>query len=145
MNNRQKKDLVWLRHGGRCFYCGDLTWQFPWSPGCHSRKMATMDHIHLKCENGSKNYSNYVLACEDCNNDRSNQDAVEYFMKRTKEQDPAEVYHRILSVVKFEEELRAASIPGSKGMKKFIKEQREALEAPMSVRSWSNTPRCKVA
>ena len=129
MNNRQKKDLVWLRHGGRCFYYGDPTWQFPWRPGCHSRKMATMDHIHLKCLDGSKHHMNFVLACEDCNNDRSDQDAVAYFHEKTQGQDPAVVYQRILSVVTAHEEFLAACRPfHGEGFKKWLKRRREAFE-----------------
>lgn len=90
------KELVFHRQAGVCFYCGSRTWRPPYQAGYPARKNASMDHIHLKMDGGTVDPNNVVLSCEDCNNERDNRDAAEYFMWKTRDQDPAEVYHRIL-------------------------------------------------
>ena len=96
MVSKVTKELVFHRQAGVCFYCGDPTWRPPFRKGYPARKNASMDHIHLKMNGGTIDPNNVVLSCEDCNNERDNRDAVEYFMWKTRDQDPAEVYHRIL-------------------------------------------------
>lgn len=112
MANKRTRDHVYARHEGACFFCGRDTWRPPWQPGCEPRRNATMDHIRLKCEDGPMNRNNAVLACEDCNNERNDQGAVEFFMLKTAGQDLAVIFQRILTVQENEQRMRTAAHRG---------------------------------
>jgi len=121
--DKTTRKSVYHRHGGVCFYCGDPTWQPPWRPGYQARKQATVDHIHCKTHGGANDVSNYVLACEDCNNHRSSRyTAEEYFWLKNKDKDLAEVYHRILYVWATDRQLQRVSRPGNgTGLNRWIR------------------------
>ena len=130
MSDKTTRNLVYHRHGGRCFYCGDLTWQPPWRPGYQSRKQATVDHITCKVHGGANSPWNYVLACEDCNNHRSSRwSAVEFFWLKNEHRDPAEVYHRILTTIATHTQICRVCIPGNgTGLNRWIKDRKKILE-----------------
>lgn len=62
---------LWLKHGGRCEYCGRVT-------VLHGRNTtgnyATKDHRTTVSRGGENAMRNYVLACQRCNRLRSDLD-----------------------------------------------------------------------
>ncbi len=58
------KKILWLRDGGRCFYCGKrLTW-----------KTKTADHVIPKSKGGPGRTWNLVLSCHPCNQAKGDRD-----------------------------------------------------------------------
>jgi 5-methylcytosine-specific restriction endonuclease McrA len=62
---------VWTRDGGKCQYCGARV----------SRNEFTFDHIIPKSRGGATAWTNIVIACIDCNQNKANRTPEEAKMK----------------------------------------------------------------
>ena len=84
---------------GLCAYCGKKTWapyldkNKKWKlngvgPKGESRQFrATLEHLIKQEHNGSDEWINCVLACNRCNSQRGDIDAMEYFLLFQKQKD----------------------------------------------------------
>lgn len=69
---RRQRMRVYIREKGLCFYC-DKWMAFPDS---------TRDHIIPKSKGGMNVYTNIVLSCQSCNNERGDAPAEEFLIKK---------------------------------------------------------------
>lgn len=71
MNNRQLKQLVLLRDGPACHWCGAQT-----DPKAHhsSNLYPTLEHLVPRHAGGSSHPSNLAIACRSCNSQRHHPD-----------------------------------------------------------------------
>lgn len=60
-----KKQAVWNKSNGRCWYCGIQTIRKP--PVTHSSVECCLDHLVPWFEGGTNQVSNLVPACRSCN------------------------------------------------------------------------------
>jgi 5-methylcytosine-specific restriction endonuclease McrA len=62
---RRRRDTL-LRERNKCHYCGRKL----------NKKTATLDHVKPRSKGGKDGYANLVLACEPCNKEKGDRDAI---------------------------------------------------------------------
>lgn len=71
-------ERIYLIRQAHCFYCTTEMNNVP-----NDRLQKTMDHIQPRAHGGQNILKNYVAACKTCNQDRGNEDFIEYAIKST--------------------------------------------------------------
>jgi 5-methylcytosine-specific restriction endonuclease McrA len=79
---RGKREYLFLRENGCCFYCNRPVefrgWSWPYKgPEIDD---ATIDHIIPHSKGGSNRNDNLLLSCRGCNEERDTMDATEFFL-----------------------------------------------------------------
>lgn len=69
---RRQRKLIYEREEGKCFWC-DKWMRFPDS---------TRDHIITQSKGGMNTVNNLVLSCFSCNNERGDQPAEQFLMRK---------------------------------------------------------------
>lgn len=66
------KAILFLYQKGRCAYCEKgMELRFDHVDIPHGSSIATLDHIKPKCQGGGNTWDNLILACQFCNNTKS--------------------------------------------------------------------------
>lgn len=75
------RERVFRRDGGKCHWCGRAVRLVPSEPGTpNPPDMATVDHLVLKKDGGTRQMDNIVCACFQCNGIRSDMGVDEFAM-----------------------------------------------------------------
>lgn len=67
---KKKKIQVWERDNYMCYYCG-VKCKRGGAGGFQYPNTATVDHVYPESKGGSKEISNLVTACFECNNKKA--------------------------------------------------------------------------
>ena len=63
----------------RCAYCGRQTWHRLDECKGNEWHQATVDHLISRGDGGGNHWTNMIMACYECNNRRSDMDAMYFF------------------------------------------------------------------
>jgi len=71
ISNKDRITKLSEQQGHRCCYCGVRTWSKHYGERGSWMNMATIEHFRCKTHGGTFRYSNIVMACSQCNNQRA--------------------------------------------------------------------------
>jgi len=79
MKHIEKKQAVYSKTGGKCWYCGAQTWQRgPYTRGGDFRDSFEMDHYIPRKKGGTDDLANLVPCCASCNSLKKDKTVEEF-------------------------------------------------------------------